>query len=125
MAGVPREECRNPNAFFQITGNHVVESKSSATFQIRVMGAEPVGCSVGADVLSALEYAGVTHIPVGCRRGGCGVCRVRIINGEVVRKKMSRAKVSVADEEKNYALACCIFPRSDLTITPAPLDKNA
>jgi len=102
-----------------------VEIESCVTFQIRVADSAPFACSADSDLLSALQRTGLRAIPVGCRRGGCGVCRVRILNGEVVRKKMSRAKVSVADEKQNYALACCIFPRSDLTITPAPLGENA
>lgn len=100
--------------------NYSVEMESRATFQIRVEDTSPFACPADSNVLSALERAGRKEIPVGCRRGGCGVCRVKILSGEVARAKMSRAKVSVADEKENYALACCIYPRSDLRVMPAP-----
>ena len=108
-----------------MTGNYAVEMESSATFQIRVEDASPFACPADSNVLFALERAGRKEIPIGCRRGGCGVCRVKILNGEVVRAKMSRAKVSAADELENYALACCIYPRSDLRVKLAPLGENA
>ncbi|WP_375211479.1 2Fe-2S iron-sulfur cluster-binding protein [Hyphococcus sp.] len=100
--------------------NHATDVERCETFQIIVENSAPISCSVGANVLEALERAGHKGIPVGCRRGGCGICRVKIIAGDVLRKRMSREKVSFAEEKQNYALACCIYPRSDLTVKPAP-----
>ena len=56
-------------------------------------------------------------IPVGCRGGGCGICRIRIrVGGEYVAKKMSKKHVSEEDHHNGIALACRIYPRSDLNI---------
>lgn len=79
-------------------------------------------CSNGElSVLRAMEIAAVSGIPVGCRGGGCGVCRVRIDKGEVVKKVMSRKHISEADEAAGEALACRIYAASDLTITQLPV----
>jgi len=71
-------------------------------------------------VLVAMERAGQALIPVGCRGGGCGQCRIRILNGEYFSKRMSRAWVSPEDEAEGQVLACRVFARGDLTIVPDP-----
>lgn len=60
-----------------------------------------------------------TPIQVGCRGGGCGVCRVRVVSGEYRVGRMSRAHVSEADEAAGYALACRLYPLSDLVLERA------
>lgn len=73
----------------------------------------------GKPLLMALEGVQSALIPVGCRGGGCGVCRVHIVSGDYESKKMSRAHISEADEKKGVVLACRVIPRSDLVITLA------
>jgi ferredoxin len=60
------------------------------------------------------------RLPVGCRRGGCGVCRVRVLEGDYRRDPMSRTHVSVEDEAAGLVLACCIYPLSDLSLRLEP-----
>lgn len=75
-------------------------------------------------VLTALERAQgfgrlknlPRRLPVGCRRGGCGICRVHVTNGQFRSDVMSRAHVSEADEAAGIVLACCIYPLSDLVL---------
>ena len=55
-------------------------------------------------------------IPVGCRGGGCGVCRIRVIDGEYELKKMSRKHVSETEQEQGVALACRVYPLGDMKI---------
>ena len=55
-------------------------------------------------------------IPVGCRGGGCGVCRIRILAGEYEARKMSRKHIPEEDQAKGIVLACRIYPRSALSI---------
>ena len=75
-------------------------------------------------VLTALERAQgfgrlknlPRRLPVGCRRGGCGICRVHVTSGRFRSDVMSRAHVSEADEAAGIVLACCIYPLSDLVL---------
>ncbi len=68
-------------------------------------------------------------IPVGCRGGGCGICRIRILAGDYDVDKMSRKHVPEQDQAKGIALACRVYPRSDLAIEvlslPDSLEKRA
>lgn len=73
-------------------------------------------CAEDQSVLVGMERLGHCGIPVGCRGGGCGVCKVEILDGEVTRRRMSRAHVSEADEAAGCVLACRIYPRSDLVL---------
>jgi ferredoxin len=62
------------------------------------------------------------RLPVGCRRGGCGVCRVRVLQGQYRSDAMSRAHVSAEDQAAGLVLACCIYPLTELSLrleTPA------
>ena len=56
------------------------------------------------------------RLPVGCRRGGCGICRVKVLSGEYRSEVMSRAHVSAEDEAAGIVLSCCIYPLSDLSL---------
>ena len=63
-------------------------------------------------------------IPVGCRGGGCGVCRVQVIEGSYEAHKMSCKHITEQDRSGGTVLACRVFPRSDLTIVvPAPVTE--
>lgn len=73
-------------------------------------------CPEDERVLIAMEKQGLRHIPVGCRGGGCGTCRVKVASGTYRTRKMSRAHVSAADEQAGIALACRLIPESDLVV---------
>jgi len=74
-------------------------------------------CKEEQNVLLAMERLGHKGIPVGCRGGGCGICRVQVLgDGKFRTKKMSRAQVSADDEAKGICLACKLIPESDLKI---------
>ncbi|MEE8428822.1 MAG: 2Fe-2S iron-sulfur cluster-binding protein [Gammaproteobacteria bacterium] len=55
-------------------------------------------------------------IPVGCRGGGCGICRVRVLNGEYETKKMSTKHVTEEQKRAGYVLACRAYPRSEIEL---------
>jgi len=63
-------------------------------------------------------------IPVGCRGGGCGVCRIKVLDGCFESRKMSRKHVSEADQKEGIVLACRISPRSELVIEVSPSTSN-
>ena len=78
---------------------------------------EQFRCRDDQNVLSAMERLGRRGIPVGCRGGGCGICRVQVLGtGKYHTLKMSRAQVSIDDEHKGICLACKLIPEGDLEI---------
>ena len=78
---------------------------------------EKFACSPERNVLKAMEQLGRKGIPVGCRGGGCGVCRVQVLgDGHYRTGKMSREQVPVQDEELGICLACKLFPEGDLRL---------
>jgi ferredoxin len=78
-------------------------------------------CRQGQSLLTAMIMAGQTAIKVGCRNGGCGVCRVKVLSGSYSSEKMTRSRISEADEAQGIVLACRIAPNADLTFEPLPL----
>ncbi|MGF6545753.1 2Fe-2S iron-sulfur cluster-binding protein [Paraburkholderia sp. BR13444] len=87
------------------------------TYRIEVENTgDAFGCDADATVLKAMAAAGGRGIPVGCRGGGCGVCKVKVLSGRYHACKMSRAYVSADDEEQGTVLACRITPLSDLSL---------
>ena len=78
---------------------------------------ESYDCSSEQTLLAGMEKLGKRGIPVGCRGGGCGVCKVHIDSGEYAKKKMSRAHISLAEESDGYVLACRCYPQSDIQLT--------
>ena len=70
----------------------------------------------GRSVLDSIEADGRELVAIGCRRGGCGLCKVRILEGHYSSKKMSRAHISPEDEDNGYVLACRVIPESSLLL---------
>lgn len=83
-------------------------------------------CTGDEYVLKAMERHGLRTIAVGCRGGGCGVCRVRVLRGNYVCGPMSKAQVSTTQQQQGYALACRLKPTGDLVLecSPSPLAIN-
>jgi len=77
---------------------------------------ETLACSDQENLLRSMEKLGRKGIPVGCRNGGCGVCKVHVLAGTCDRRVMSRAHVGIEEEQAGYALACRIIPTSDLSL---------
>jgi ferredoxin len=77
---------------------------------------ETFACRDDQNVLLGMEALGRRGIPVGCRGGGCGVCKVRVSAGSYETGRMSRACVSAEEEADGVVLACKLFPRSDLSL---------
>ena len=106
----------------------------SPVYTIVVEDAGVAACSGTERVLVALERAqgfgqlkGLPRkLPVGCRRGGCGVCRARVVEGRYRHDPMSRAHVSEADEAAGVVLSCAIYPLTNLCLRfEAPQLKNS
>lgn len=89
---------------------------------VALLGGERVlRCSPGQDVLNAAIKAGVNWLPVGCRGGGCGVCRVIVRSGSYETGRMNKRLVTSDDAACVFALACKLYPTSDLEIEFAPV----
>ena len=89
---------------------------TAGSHRIRIVGGGEFICSEGERILLAMERSGSSDIGVGCRGGGCGICRVRVVGGEYTTGKMSAAKISETERAAGFALACRVFPVSDLLI---------
>jgi ferredoxin len=63
-----------------------------------------------------MEALGKRGSPVGCRGGGCGVCKIEILAGTYSKRVMSCEHVSEADEAAHRVLACRTKPTSDITL---------
>ena len=77
---------------------------------------ESYRCSPQETLLNGMEKLGKKGIPVGCRGGGCGVCKVEITEGTYTKRVMSREYVSVEDEAADRVLACRVKPTSDIRL---------
>lgn len=73
-------------------------------------------CRQDQSVLLAMSAAGGRWMPIGCRGGGCGVCRVHVLSGEFETGVMSAIQISKEDRAEGVVLACQLFPRSDLSL---------
>lgn len=74
-------------------------------------------CNETETLLEGMTRLGRKGIPVGCVNGGCGVCKISIRSGRVRKVgAMSRAHVSVEEEEKGVCLACRVAPLEDLAV---------
>ena len=78
---------------------------------------ESYACQPGQTLLAGMEQLGRRGIPVGCRGGGCGVCKVRLESGSVRAEKMSCDHVSAEERALGVVLACRAYPQSDLHLS--------
>jgi ferredoxin len=86
------------------------------SIQIRDTG-ESFTCNADKSVLGGMEALRRKGIPVGCRSGGCGVCKVKIEKGTVRRGPTSRDHVSLEEEAEGIALACRCYPEADIELS--------
>lgn len=77
---------------------------------------EGFGCSPQESLLLGMERLGKKGIPVGCRGGGCGVCKVEITAGTYQKRVMSRDYVTEEEEAAGRVLACRVKPTSDIRL---------
>ena len=68
-------------------------------------------------ILDALFRSGYAY-RVGCRRGGCAICMVDLVDGEVAYNRPVADKVlSEDDKAAGACLSCRAVPVTDVTIT--------
>ena len=72
---------------------------------------ESYPCALDESLLKGMMRLGRKGIPVGCVNGGCGVCKIRIIEGlTTLLGPVSRVHVTQEEQDKGYTLACRVAP---------------
>jgi len=102
----------------------ICSRKPAESHEIAIGSDGTFSCGGERSILQGMIDAGRHSLAVGCRGGGCGVCRIQVMSGRYSSLPMSRAKISSADERSGLALACRIFPRSDMIICASPFDRE-
>ncbi|MEE6176955.1 2Fe-2S iron-sulfur cluster-binding protein [Mycobacterium sp. 050134] len=70
----------------------------------------------GEPILAVLRRKGYTY-KFGCRRGGCGVCMVHLVSGQVdYPKAVADTVLSAADRRGGQCLSCRAVPLTDVVI---------
>jgi 3-phenylpropionate/trans-cinnamate dioxygenase ferredoxin reductase subunit len=74
-------------------------------------------CSAEESLLAGMLRLGRKGIPAGCVNGGCGVCKVRILEGATRSLgPVSRAHISMNEEAQGFTLACRVAPESPVLL---------
>jgi len=81
-------------------------------------------CHADQSLLAAMIASGKRPLAVGCRSGGCGVCRIEVIEGQYRTGFMNRSVITAVDEAASVLLACRTFPASDMEIEARPLKQR-
>lgn len=81
-----------------------------------IVGDKEYFCQDNETVLDALERFDDNNLFIGCRKGGCGACKIEILEGKYKLNKMNREHISIQEEENNIVLACCVRPIGNLKI---------
>jgi len=77
---------------------------------------ESYSCGTKESLLEGMIRLGKRGIPVGCVNGGCGVCKIHILDGEVAELgPVSRAHVSYEESAQGYTLACRVAPKTQIS----------
>lgn len=86
-------------------------------YQVRIEDTgETYSCDERESILTGMARLGRKGIPLGCRGGGCGICKVQVVDGQFEAGTMSRAHVSEQEQAAGTVLACRIMPHSDLAV---------
>lgn len=86
-------------------------------FEVTITNTEErFACTAEQTLLAAMERLGRKGIPVGCRNGGCGVCKVRVHAGSYRTAKMSRAVLTEHELASGCTLACKTYPQSAMAV---------
>ena len=81
---------------------------------------QPLGVTIeacpGETVLEALlrNRLRVFH---GCTRGGCGACRLRLVDGAVTFRRYSKGALDDGERARGLFLSCICVPAGDIVIS--------
>ena len=69
----------------------------------------------GETLLQAALREGIS-LPYGCRNGSCGICKGKILEGDVDYGCYNEETLTEEDKQNGMALFCCAEPKSDLVV---------
>lgn len=82
-------------------------------------------CRTDESLLTGMQRLGKRGIPVGCTQGGCGVCKVHVVEGEVrALGPISAAKVDARERARGYTLACRAAPSGPVRLAVCQLMRK-
>lgn len=84
------------------------------TITLRPVG-DAIACDAGETVLGALLRGGA-NVVFGCRGGGCGVCKMRLVAGRVDHGRCSAAVLPHTERAQGWVLSCQAQPLTDISI---------
>jgi ferredoxin len=100
--------------------------QNNNVFQIKIADTgEAFQCQAEQTVLNAMVGLGRKGIPSGCHGGGCGICKVQVLQGDYHHLPMSAAHISDSERRDKFALACRVYPESDIELTVVGKMKRA
>lgn len=93
--------------------------------RIVVLGADvALDCRPGETVLAALHRHGHA-VRAGCRRGGCGICKLHIVEGSVDYTHEVAPTVLTDDERADgVCLTCRAVPEGEVVLEVRPEDVS-
>ncbi|MDA5195038.1 2Fe-2S iron-sulfur cluster-binding protein [Govanella unica] len=100
-------------------------------YKVKVLGAELLyACPEDQTLMRAMGWSTERSVPIGCRKGACGVCRIKILSGAFETSSQASRHITVEDATQGYVLGCRTRPNSDLVIdipagTQALIKKSA
>lgn len=89
--------------------------KRDAEFKVRIAGTRKTFKAVSSEpLMNSMERAGLATEAL-CRSGECGVCRTRLVDGDVFMP--ASVAVRKADVAFGYIHPCMSYPVSDITVS--------
>lgn len=86
------------------------------SYTVRILPFEKTyECEEGETLLAAGLRAGF-NLRYGCRHGGCGSCKAKVVDGEVDMDEASSFALMDYEKEAGYALLCVTTAESDVTV---------
>ena len=76
---------------------------------------ETLSCRPEQTVLAAILESRAS-VAFGCRGGGCGTCKMRVVAGQVDHGRCSTAVLPEEERTAGWFLSCQACARSDLTV---------
>lgn len=82
-------------------------------FEINIVDQKTYSCSSEKDLLKAAR-SHMVKVPYACASGGCGLCKVKVTNGDYKMEAYSKRALTDDERENGLILLCKTYPLSHL-----------